>query len=73
MLKWNQTVEANYRRVGATIIDAFQPLETVVSEILAAVRQRSENHDIRPTSCPRPRDHATDPEMPVKDNQLQPF
>jgi hypothetical protein len=40
-LEWNQTVEANYRRLGATIIDASLPLETVVSDVLAAVRRQS--------------------------------
>jgi dephospho-CoA kinase len=47
-LEWNQTVEANYRRFGAAIIDASQPLEAVVSDIVAVVRRRSEKNDTPP-------------------------
>jgi shikimate kinase len=36
-LYWNSRTEAAYRRRGATIIDATQPVEAVVRDLLAAV------------------------------------
>jgi hypothetical protein len=38
ILVWNRTVESDYRRFGATIIDATRPLENVTSEVLALGR-----------------------------------
>jgi dephospho-CoA kinase len=35
-LKWNEVIESNYRRYGATIIDGRRPLPQVVDAILAA-------------------------------------
>lgn len=34
ILEWNKTCEANYRRFGAAIIDASQPLDAVVEDVL---------------------------------------
>lgn len=37
---WNHTVEGIYRGRGAAIIDATRPIETVVNDVLAAIRER---------------------------------
>ncbi len=34
ILEWNRTCEANYRRFGASIVDASRPLNTVVEDVL---------------------------------------
>ena len=37
-LAWNRTARERYERLGATIIDATQPLDVVVDEVLSAAR-----------------------------------
>lgn len=34
ILEWNRTCEANYRRFGASIVDASRPLDAVVENVL---------------------------------------
>lgn len=34
ILEWNRTSEANYRRFGASIVDAGRPLDAVVEDVL---------------------------------------
>lgn len=34
ILEWNRTCEANYRRFGASIVDASRPLDAVVEDVL---------------------------------------
>lgn len=34
ILEWNKTCEANYRRFGASIVDAGRPLDAVVEDVL---------------------------------------
>lgn len=36
-LTWNREIEARYRRFGATILDATQPIEAVVQDLLTVV------------------------------------
>ena len=40
ILEWHRTNEATYRRLGASIIDATQPLEAVVEQVIELGRQR---------------------------------
>lgn len=42
ILAWNRTAEANYRRFGATIIDATQPLDDVVADVLRVAEEAGE-------------------------------
>ncbi len=39
ILEWNKTGEQEYRKLGAVIIDATQPIEKVVDEILSTLHQ----------------------------------
>ncbi len=41
VLRWNPTMEANYRDRGSLIVNTDQPLSTVVDEILTAIERRS--------------------------------
>ncbi len=41
VLGWNATAALDYRRFGATIIDATRPLEVVVEEVLASTAASS--------------------------------
>ena len=41
ILHWNPTMEATYRQSGAFVVNADQPLDAVVDEILAGVRAGS--------------------------------
>jgi len=43
LIGWHASYEASYRRFGAVIVDASQPLDRVVDEVLAAGRGR--RHD----------------------------
>lgn len=40
VLGWNATSAQNYKRFGATLIDATQPLNNVVDDVLAASETR---------------------------------
>jgi gluconate kinase len=42
ILRWNPTLEASYRQVGALVVNADQPVPAVVDEILAGVGSRLE-------------------------------
>lgn len=37
LLRWQRTAAADYEKIGATLIDASQPLQTVVGTILAQI------------------------------------
>ena len=42
VLSWNPTMEARYRDLGALVVNADQPLITVVDEILTGIERRSQ-------------------------------
>lgn len=42
-LEWNRTNGANYRRFGASIVDASQPLDAVVEDVLRVAAGHAPN------------------------------